>query len=103
MRRVYRGDHAPITVLVDKPSTWSQALYHAAEGEFLLACKPKEYEACTDKIECAGTKFVQWITEDVVPVNVEIWEVNPIKVSGVDVGGYDSAVGPNLLGQPHSH
>jgi hypothetical protein len=33
-----------------------------------------------------------------MPAYFEVWEIKPIEVGGIDVGGPDSAVGPDLLG-----
>ena len=38
-----------------------------------------------------------------MPADFEIREVEPIEVDGIDIGGHDSTVGPDLLGKPHSH
>jgi hypothetical protein len=51
MRRVYRGDQTPITILVNEPSPWPQALHHTANGVLLFACKPEEQEASADQIK----------------------------------------------------
>jgi hypothetical protein len=41
MRRIYRGDHSPVTILVEQPPTRPKAFHHAADGDLLFARKPK--------------------------------------------------------------
>ena len=38
-----------------------------------------------------------------MPADFEIREVKPIEVGDIDIGGHDSTVDADSLGQPHSH
>ncbi len=38
-----------------------------------------------------------------MPADLEIGKVKPIEGGGIDVGGHNSAVAPDLLGKPYGH
>src|SRR6202789_3865346 len=44
MRLIHWSNRAPVTVLIDEPASWSQALHHALDSRLLLAGQPEQHQ-----------------------------------------------------------
>src|SRR5262245_59528628 len=103
MARIHWRNRAPVTVLIDQPSTRPQALHHAPNGHLLLAREPEQHQARANQIERPWAERIQGILEDVVSVYLEIRNIKPLQVGDVDIGRHHPAILAHPLRQPDGH
>ena len=104
VRRIHRSaGRCPVGVLVEEPAAGAQARCHLPDRLFLPSLEMEQHQPRADEVERTRVERVQRVLEDVVLDNLEVRELEPRQVPGVDVGRHDVAGRADLRGQPHGH
>ena len=93
----------PVGVLVEEPAARAQARCHLPDRLFLASLEMEQHQPRADEVERTRLERVERVLEDVVLDNLEVRELEPRQVPGVDVGRHDVAGRADLRGQPHGH
>ena len=102
VRGINGSGSSPIAILVEQPPSGAQALRHSPDRLLLDAFEMKQHQPRTDEVE-RRPKQVERVVEDAVLDHLEIRDVQPRQVAGVDVSRDNMTRRPHLLGQPHRH
>src|ERR1700726_245786 len=103
MRRIHWSNRAPVTVLIDEPSSGSQTLHHASDSQLLFAGEPEQHQTRTNQIERTRAEGVQWIVEDGLLTHLAVWKIQSLQVGDIDVGRHHLPARSDSLGEPNGH